>query len=94
MKRSVEEQRLLSRQGGFLANVNVSPEAKKAQGRLGMHNLIAKKMDPTGELERTDPTAFDRRYKRPSGRIWRRWALGIAPRRRSAAKIARRTSTR
>jgi hypothetical protein len=59
----ITAQRLQSRAGGYLSAARTSPEQKKAQGAKGMHNLIAKKMDPDGELERTDPREFDRQFK-------------------------------
>src|SRR5258708_30354439 len=62
-KRSPEEQRGLSQEGGYLSAARTSPEAKKAQGAKGFRNLIIRDMSPAQrELERTHPALFDRAF--------------------------------
>lgn len=61
-QRSLEEQAFLSRAGGFRANAGVTPEKKRAWGAKGLRVVITKRADPDGQLQRSDPREFERRY--------------------------------
>jgi hypothetical protein len=54
--------RLAMRAGAYAANAAVSKAAKTAAGRKAHHALIARRFDPDGTLEASDPAEFARRY--------------------------------
>jgi hypothetical protein len=61
-QRSPEEQRQLSRMGGYLSAALSTPEQKREQGRRGLLAVLTKKIDPSGILMQRDPAEFERRY--------------------------------